>query len=304
MDDGGVDEEGGGNSVAEGAKVQPTPPVVTRLLSPLSSHHPILIASPSLGLPHTSCCPLPVVVQVTPNDPSAALHCSSPRPGLHPPSPMSLDASQPLSSTPPTPASVKAVPVPFTFVGCTAPALPGSPPQLPTLLSGKAASSALSVACPPGCVVLCFLRLSFPAQLRRLVIRNGRSAFLAVHSTASSALLDQTWQRARAQGELTAKTATGLLVPFVHLLASHQLCLQEAWGSGEATAAVTKVRPFALPPPTSILFSGASTAAAVGLCVELRGVEDVWQKDQGLTLGLQWLEVFGVPSDEEKADDG
>ena len=207
---------------------------------------------------------------------------------------MSQGDSQPLSSTPPTPASTtKTVVVPFTFLGCSAPPSSASA----SLLSGKAAASALTVLCPRSCVALCFLRLSFPAQLRRLVVRPGQCAFLAVHSAPSLAALTRACERAKQQRELSGAAAASLLSPFVHLVASHQLCPLEGWGAGEVSA---RVRSFTLPPPSSAVFSAASTATAVGLCLEMRGAEDHWRPEA--QLGLQWLELWGVATD--AAEDG
>ena len=229
---------------------------------------------------------------------------------------MPSGGSQPLaSSTPPTPDVVKAIS--FALLGCSsppftfAPSSPSSPPLLTKAAS--AAPSPLVLACPRSCRSLCFLQLSFPASVRRLVVRNLHSAFLAVHCTSSLRLLQRTWRRSRELGDIGDAQVAQLLRSFVQLVPCQQLCPLDVWGSAEVLGApsplLSKVRVFSLPHSTSPIFAAAQSSTVVGVCLEMRGAEDNWRPDT--QLGLQWIELFGVQltaqegeGGEEEADGG
>ena len=211
------------------------------------------------------------------------------------------DGSQTLDSTPPTPSSSKSVPVPFTFLGASSPSFRPSSTS-PSLLSGKSPAAALTLACPRPGVVLCFLRLSFPAQLRRLIVRNSHSAFLAIHSAPSLPILQRACDEVKGGRELTDSQCTALLAAFVHLLPCRQLCPLEMWkgqqNGSQPSPLMSKVWAIPLPPPSSPVFSASGKGdRSVGLCVELRGALDGWSRSA--EVGLKWLELFGVACEEE-----
>ena len=183
-----------------------------------------------------------------------------------------------------------AINIPFTFVGCSAPLVPGVPASSPSSLSSPVLSKGgggVTVSCPPRCQrVVCLLRLTRPCRLTRLIVRNAGSVFVCVRSAAPSVdLLGVTVESA---GRLS----------WCELVPEHQLCAADVWRdnfhSRPLPAPLVRVHTFPSAGPMCGSFGPLMThATTAALCVELRGAEDEWNREA--KLGLSWLEVFGVP---------
>ena len=223
-----------------------------------------------------------------------------------------------------------AVNIPFTFLGCSSPAVilaASTTSSTSSSVSVSASSSSLLskgnpgvlVSCPPRSQrVVCLLRLSRPCRLTRVIVRNAGSVFVGVRfvpiSDASPSsllsLLDECTPPPPPPPPpasksvvdvplLSGSSALSLLRQCPVLVPEHQLCAADVWRDSlhsppPLPAPLSRVHTFPSSGPMRGSFSPQlSDSAVTALCVEMRGAEDEWSRDA--KIGLGWLEVFGVP---------